>query len=46
MGVFGRGKIIFLENDFFILRCLVKSGGENHFQGKMILLHEKENIFP
>ena len=29
-----------------ILRCLVKQGGENHFQGKIILPHLKEIVFP
>ena len=38
-------KIIFVENDFFILRCLAKKEEENYFQRKMIFPHMKENIF-
>jgi len=38
--VFGRG-----ENDFLILRRLVKQGGEIHFQRKIILPHLKKIIF-
>ena len=29
-------KIIFVKNDFFILRCLAKKEKENYFKGKMI----------
>ena len=29
-------KIIFSENNFSILHCLVKDGEENYFQGKSI----------
>ena len=39
------GKIIFPKNNFSILRCLVKQGGENHFQGKIILSHLKKIVF-
>jgi len=38
-------KIIFVENDFPILRCLAKKEDENYFQRKMIFPHMKENIF-
>lgn len=46
MGVFGRGKIILSENNFSILHRLAKQGGENNFQGKIILRHLKEIVFP
>jgi len=29
-------KIIFMKNNFFILRCLAKKEKENYFKGKMI----------
>ena len=38
-------KIIFVKNDFSILRCLTKKEEENYFQRKMIFPHMKENIF-
>jgi len=38
-------KIIFMENDFSILRCLAKKEEENYFQRRMIFPHMKENIF-
>ena len=38
-------KIIFVENDFPMLRCLAKKEEKNYFQKKMIFPHMKENIF-
>jgi len=38
-------KIIFVENDFSILRYLAKKEEKNYFQRKMIFPHMKENIF-
>jgi len=38
-------KIIFPENNFPILHCLVKEEGENYFPGKIDFSHLKKILF-